>query len=529
MAKEAEAVTARRRESPIFSRGFGLALVFSFLFHVLHGVALPLVVPWDGHEYYFLSTLFGAENFEEKFVFVRTPIYPAFLHLAFLLFGVTPAAVIGLNITLHFLAVLLLAHVIRKLAGNTAAILGIVCLSVSPLAITYQHTLLTETASGFCFALLAAAALEFFRRQNLRASATLGCVLGFCYYVRPTYLYLSPVLAILISLLPLSRVLGHRVKVSVRRAFLMSFLTLGIPFLITAPWRSMAQSHNGMWRVYAMGMLNQAFIPPDRTDLLGEGQRGYQEAIERGARGGRLHADGLPDLDILNLMPLLPSSTRLESERIFRELIWEHPLSYAAAVLRTSALYLGAHYLESENDLFSEWVLSGKDYPMILSGPRGWLLSPSAQLTTIPRPSAIQKLEYRLYHVTATTWFMRLFHCFSIALLAMAFVRKDLALAVLPLLTFSFYALHALVLLSLDRYAAPAIPLELSAMLIFAARALRWMTSPVVAQKNPELRKQHRRTEAEQVYQRAKEERLREDAQEERRGLDEFESKKSVP
>ena len=127
------------------------ALVACFAFLSYQATLFPMVVTWEGHRYFLLSELFRPEilksgNFFERFDFYKAPLYPASLRAAFVVFGESADAVISLHLIFRFLSVVLLSACVQRLAGTAAAIWSILLLSLSPVILSYQHTLLAESS-----------------------------------------------------------------------------------------------------------------------------------------------------------------------------------------------------------------------------------------------------------------------------------------------------------------------------------------------------------------------------------------------
>jgi hypothetical protein len=69
---------------------FYFILVLALLFHALHGLVLPIMISWDGYLYVQLADILGTSQFPSKWDFLRTPLFPLSLKMAFVISGKNP-------------------------------------------------------------------------------------------------------------------------------------------------------------------------------------------------------------------------------------------------------------------------------------------------------------------------------------------------------------------------------------------------------------------------------------------------------
>ena len=129
---------------------------------------------------------------------VRTPGYPAFIALVYLVFGKAHVAVIAAQVILSALSIVVVYHVSYALWGSAAAFLSALLLSVDPATFLSSQLVLTETPFAFLLTTSAGAgALVVLRRPNQRRWAFVsGLFLALATLVRPITYYLVVPIAV---------------------------------------------------------------------------------------------------------------------------------------------------------------------------------------------------------------------------------------------------------------------------------------------------------------------------------------------
>ncbi|NOT32274.1 MAG: hypothetical protein HOP15_17650 [Planctomycetes bacterium] len=444
------------------------ALLLSLAVHVLHVIALPLVITYDGQVYHRLSTLFGSEAFSTEYDTIRTPLFPLLLRAVFWLLGERPESVLLLNAGFSFVAICCASALVRRLAGATAAVLTILLLSFWPLSIAYQHSLLSESATACCLAALALCLFRFLERPSLAACIAAALALSLGYYFRPTLLYFAPCCSLLA--LGLLWAPHSRASVSLRFAFSTAALLTLVPVALSLPWRALQDRTGRFGYIYAFGIVNQALIDPDDEQELGRLAVPYRDCIAAASIDGRLDYAGLRDVDVTKFLNSLPEETVAAGSAWFWRLVRENPLRYARGVTRSLLLFLGMPALDSENDFLVSSVLSETDEAFLLLHPR-YLQDPEwKRLAKPPAPPALRTFGAALAALFSAHVVVLICNGAALALLIFAIVRRDLLTGVVPALVFYSYALHSFTLLSIDRYAFPAYLLLQVAVVLLAAR-----------------------------------------------------------
>jgi hypothetical protein len=159
------------------------------VFHVLHGISLPVLITWDGCLYVDLAYVIFSSRFPQEWDFLRTPLYPIALKAGFWLLGKQALAAIAVSTLAGFCGVWMLGAAVRRAGSADAAAAAVVAATLYPTLVGYEHSTLTEAGT---FALLAlyvnallwqpAAAASYKKPLALAGVITLG------YYWRPTLL-----------------------------------------------------------------------------------------------------------------------------------------------------------------------------------------------------------------------------------------------------------------------------------------------------------------------------------------------------
>ena len=253
--------------------------------------------------------------------------------------------------------------------------------------------------------------------------------------------------------------------------------------IASAPWRALGEKSGRMGDIFVYGMLNQGLLLPENSEDLGPAQESYIKAFEHAQNGGHLDFSGLTEADVIKIQFALPAHVRNGGGAFFLKAVMAAPFRYAKGVVRTLMLFFGARALESENDIFSMLALNVGPHPVILEGPPEMRPLIAEKFFKPMMSSGLQQFEERLSVSTSSRSWVLCANILGVLLLFAAVIRRNLSLAVLPYLVLAFYGLHAATLLSLDRYAFPAYFLLIAASTVFLARALRWMTMPVVVER----------------------------------------------
>ena len=101
-------------------RLYRCALWFAALFHLAHVPSLPLVMGYDGFLYVRLAEILGRPQFATEWDYLRTPLFPCFLKVAFWLLGRQALAAIAVSSLLGFVGVWMLSAAVRRMGHPRA-------------------------------------------------------------------------------------------------------------------------------------------------------------------------------------------------------------------------------------------------------------------------------------------------------------------------------------------------------------------------------------------------------------------------
>ena len=139
-----------------------------------------------------LEGRFHASEHEES---LRTPGYPAFVALVQAIFGERVLFVVLAQVLLTLLTAWLLYRAAHLLGGERAGLAAAWLYALSPNALFWAGTIMTETFFAFWLALALAMLIDAVRRTSWRRGGVSGLALGLAVLTRPIGLYLIPLWA----------------------------------------------------------------------------------------------------------------------------------------------------------------------------------------------------------------------------------------------------------------------------------------------------------------------------------------------
>lgn len=463
------------RWSPLL-RGSLLAALGLTLVHVL---ALPLVIPYDGHEYIDFAAVLFSDRFPRDWQPpIRTPGYPLALRAAFELFGRQPLAVVAVNAAFAAGMLGLVAAVTRRLAGDAAAAAAVMATALFPLSIAYQHHALTESGMALSLALATGCLLlpAATPRSGWRKAAALIAVLTAGYYHRQSMQFVLPAVAGLFALSIVCQP-SDRWRTGLRHppyaAWLIGLQTLAVvlvPVGLARLWEPYAPSKNIRSYMIKQGIVRQAIIPPG-DPLLGDAAADYAAAVAEGWQESSL-ISGISPVRIGELAePLYP---RLDPPTAtLARLAVTHPGRYLAGVGRTLLLYAGYPVIQSTN-----WSAEHAAFGPALAGGHNQIDDGLIRLDSGTRRAFSEPAAPSL--VSATLW--RLAPVFDhgivplgtvalVGLLILGLWQRDIGLVIVAAVPLAYLAGHAAMLAAEDRYAFPAQPFAVAAIAAVTTRA----------------------------------------------------------
>jgi 4-amino-4-deoxy-L-arabinose transferase-like glycosyltransferase len=423
---------------------------------VLHTLALPLTISYDGHEYIYMADVLLSGAFPEGWQpRIRTPGYPLALRAAFDLLGRQPMAILALGAASAVGGFLAIGSYIRRLAGPLAAGVALVVMATYPLAVAYAHGALTEIGTFFYLAILVwclvRPAYPWWKALSLVLIVTAG------YYHRQTLLPLALIAALVFAIERVG-VYRERGKQLLIVAAQCAVVVAG-PYLLSLPWEPYVESAAVRSYMLKLGILRQTLLPPE-DPMVGEARPDYERAIAESQTAGNLYS-GLR-YDFIGTLADKLYGPLGDAGPTFVRLALANPGRYAKGAALTTMLFLGFRGLQSTNASAHQAVFGA------LANGVNHIDPGLARLDAATRERYAQRAApgfvsgslralapvYEWLVMPAVGWL------FVQLLLGVALRRFDLfVLAVVPL---AYLGLHVLILASEDRYAFPVYPIVLA-------------------------------------------------------------------
>jgi len=232
---------------------------------------------------------------------VRTPGYPGFIALAFLVCGENLRAVIFVQVLMSLGSLSLIYYLAARLWDSRAGLAAACLFAIDVLSAGYTFLVMSETLFTFLLICMLVAVYAFFRRRHqLGAALALGCLLGLATLTKPiTSYFIAPLAAGLLIWLILRQVHWTRIA-----------LVLGIvavPYIVLVgswrAWNYHLTGHAYMSQIEGFNLLfyNAAGVIAQRNDISHRLAReqlldGRQDAYELLDHSHLRPADGMPDM-----------------------------------------------------------------------------------------------------------------------------------------------------------------------------------------------------------------------------------------
>jgi hypothetical protein len=458
-------------------RPLPLAVAFFLAVTFGHLVALPILITWDGHDYIDLAGVLGSPRFHADWRLLRAPLFPLGLKASFLIFGRGPLAAELVPLTLAVAGCLLLASGVRRIAGERAAAAALALLALYPALIAFEHAILTETGSFFFLALMIRLSLWTAETPGAawKKALSLGLALAAGTYWRQSLLLLAPWLAVLHAVSVRRPAPGRGRLRSLAPALLQAVLLMLLPWGLQQPWRAELGPER-LSRLNAIVLrsfvVRQAVIPPGDGRVAGV-REPYRAAIARADPLSGISWREIPGLAAGIAAPWEQGGTL----RWFAAIVRDHPGRYAGAVGRTLLLFAGLPSAESEIEGDSDLVLSPVLQGSLIAEGRPLLTEKTRRdFALSTAPGLLRRLLAKL--IRPFQWLLIACNLAAVALLALSLLRRDLGMLALSGTAVVFALIHALLLLSIDRFMLPVYPVTLACGLVALREVWRLYTRP---------------------------------------------------
>jgi hypothetical protein len=437
------------------------SLCFAFLIFVTHVVALPLRVPYDGLGYIDLADVLFSGRFPKNWYPSRTPLFPLSLKASFWLLGRQPHAAILVTSTAALAGILLLGAAVRRLAGESVASLAVILVSMFPVLIVYQHSVLTEAGTFFFIAMILYLLLWPGRGRNSSwcKAAGLAAVLGAGYYWRQNVMVLTPVAAFFHWCGARNASGSHSsAQAAHGRAGLASLsqaaLIAVVPVLLSSFWNPYLDQKGLRDVTLKQGMLRQALLPPEHP-YVGEYREAYFDAIRASLYEGNFYSGTRMELLASLSEKIYSRPMDRPVPAFFLDLVVHYPGRYLSGLGRTLIFFAGGNGAESDNRIGRDEVLSPGS--KISGGPEPLRSRIEKDFQQRPAPAALLHLFRRIgpYY---DCWLI-VAHAITAVGVLLALLWRDLRLSICCGVPAVYTLGYAVLLVSLDRFVAPVYPI----------------------------------------------------------------------
>ncbi len=434
---------------------YRIAVAFVVSFTFLHLLSLPFAASYDGMEYVHLANVLGSSAFPEGWNYLRTPLFPAALKLAFAMGGEQPQAAMLVTGVMGLAAVLLTGSTVRYIAGDGAGACALTIVVLYPVSIGYQHMLLSETGIFFFLALLVWLTVRSAHHPTLVA-ILIAATVAAGYYWRPTLLYLSPVVAIAFTLI-------NRRTPGRRNLLQNAVVILAIPWLLVYPWIRLSSKHpSDIKEVFTTGMYKQVMVPPENP-LFGPLGPRYRQIVRDEVGEGHLAPDGLSMVGE-GRHEFLKQLHQAYLRAGIGRLVLQYPGRYIAGVLRSFIYFLGVphHRGDDENWNFSRFVFLAWPQTATFENVPNWIPEYNAQFQPQHYGGGAALGTLLLQLLSLYVPLVLVCSVVSLCWLVVAIRQGNGVVFALTAIPLALIALHALTMMSAGRYAFPIYPLMLA-------------------------------------------------------------------
>lgn len=431
---------------------------------IWHILSLTLIITVDGLWYIHLANILGTDKFPAEWDFLRTPLFPAFLKLAFWLLGRQAMAVIGLETCMGAMGVYLLSRRVLKLGREVEASVCLIALIAYPTLIAYEHLLLTEVGTFFFLALFVYVGTAT-ERKTIVGACVLAVVITAGFYYRSSLLYLAPLLAILYASTTFRAAYGAAGTIrskGLQQAIAQFLIVAILPFVFAYPWQRNPQvSIRTGQSVILFGLVKSTVLPPD-DPILGAAAETYRQAIAKSRINGRLPDNGLQNgMEWSVIGPIYNDGSA--ARQIFFRVVRTHPKQYLRGVLRNLLLYSGFTRISDENERFRTAAFSS--VPTFESAPG--FPPPGNEFRRYTAPSAISRALTFLSPIY--DWLIKLGFIATLVAVVLGLWHWNTAILTFTAVPLAFILLHALLLMSENRMVLPTYPLLLLNLIMLPA------------------------------------------------------------
>lgn len=455
---------------------FLISSLIALTITIIHVVSLPVAISYDGHLYIDHAAVLFSPRFPADWDFLRTPLYPFFLKIAFSILGKQPMAIIATGSTLAFLGLLAVGASLYRIGHPRVAAVAMVVLSAYPTMVAYEHSALSEPGTFFFLALMLWSLLVSAQGPPTRAAAFVGTATLLGYFYRPYLLFLAPVTGVLFLVAswrsPCPRTSFGPLRAELGRLALPALGCAILPFLLALPWSSQVPAARPA-EVWAISLLKQGVVPVD-NHCLGSTRDLYVQDLAKATQSdGTLPLNGMPDDHIFTIAGAVEQNCPLEFLSLNRTVISDNTKAYLRGMVRTTGLVLGLP-VKSDNRIFEELVLGG-ERARVLPGPVKLSEAHERLFAMVAAPSLVSRVAKALIGPYQIAIVMG--SCLGILGFVLSIMFKDRWLGIWCALPLAHQAMWPFLLVSYDRAVTPAYPLMIALGMLVPARVFAHLRS----------------------------------------------------
>ncbi|BDA79183.1 hypothetical protein LPTSP3_g21130 [Leptospira kobayashii] len=271
---------------------FKYSVVFCVMIHFIYLISLPLYISPDGFDYIRLANLFFTDKMYVDWNYLRTPLFPLMLRLYGSVVGFNAFTHISFLTLLGLFSALSLGYLVKEKSGAGVGAVIVFVLSLNPVLIAFEHSLLMETLLCFSFCLFLVL-LNLKIKNIFYHSLLMGIYVGILYYIKPNLLVFVLPAGLFLSYVFWIRT-NEKLLKKITQLIFVNLIVVLIPIIIASPWAKKASGKNDAAKrgFLLAGLLIQGVFPKD-SEMLGKKKTEYEEALNRFSKTGKLEIQGI--------------------------------------------------------------------------------------------------------------------------------------------------------------------------------------------------------------------------------------------
>jgi hypothetical protein len=401
-------------------------------------------ITYDGHLYYKLSKDILSWDFM-NWDFLRTPIYPFSIAFVEVMIKFSSQSYVYLNTIFLILSCFLLTNLMKGYCFSKSNIFLVNLAFLSPAVITYQHGFLSE--SGLLLVLVSILFFSLKNFTNLFVQYFIYLLVFTCaYYYKPHFKYLAVFFIPFLYFIKDLYFSSNLSKWKFFSSWKFPVFTLIFFFILIGPWENFL-NHSGRNSHLNYYPLVMGVVPLTEANL-GEHLMQYKKMLE--APIGR---SGLPPEKIY---PMLESINK----NLLAESFFVNTLDYFNAIFKTLSIYIYPSNNETSGYFYAVSGQGNIDHTLIVDLPQN--MSSLHEEVKIRFLRDYHRNSLANYYYKFSKIFIFFISIITLILpitFLVSIIRRNLVGSISSALSLSYLFMHAIVLMCIDRFFAPVIPL----------------------------------------------------------------------